>query len=88
MLRRVNMLIDCDTCVVRGPACGDCVMSVLLAAPPTGVDLDDSERRALDALAGAGMVPQLRLVRPPGALPAAVAPPRTGATQRRGQRAG
>lgn len=59
------MLIDCDTCVVRGPACGDCVMSVMLGAPPTGVNLDETERRALDALAGAGMVPQLRLVSPP-----------------------
>jgi hypothetical protein len=82
------MLIDCDTCVVRGPACGDCVMSVLLAAPPTGIDLDDSERRALDALAGAGMVPQLRLVRPQGALPAAVAQSGAGTTERRGRRAG
>jgi hypothetical protein len=68
--RRVNMLIDCDTCVVRGPACGDCVISVLLGAPPAGVDLDDAERRALAVLAGAGMVPQLRLVRPGDPVPA------------------
>jgi hypothetical protein len=71
------MLIDCDTCVVRGPACGDCVMSVMLGAPPTGVNLDETERRALDALAGAGMVPQLRLVSPPrGAAPGGVRPGR------------
>lgn len=25
--------IDCDTCSVRGPACGDCVVSVLLGLP-------------------------------------------------------
>jgi hypothetical protein len=56
------MLIDCDTCTVRGLACGDCVVSVLLGAPPSGVELDDTERRALTALADAGMVPQLRLV--------------------------
>jgi hypothetical protein len=60
------MLIDCDTCVVRGPACGDCVVSVMLGAPPAGVNLDETERRALDALASAGMVPQLRLVSPVG----------------------
>jgi hypothetical protein len=82
------MLIDCDTCVVRGPACGDCVMSVLLAAPPTGVDLDDSERRALDALAHAGMVPQLRLVSPAGGPAALAAQAGAGATQRRGRKAG
>ncbi|HEV7825721.1 MAG TPA: hypothetical protein VGP02_12530 [Mycobacteriales bacterium] len=56
------MLIDCDSCAVRGPACGDCVVSVLLGAPPTGVELDDAERQALRHLAEAGMVPRLRLV--------------------------
>jgi hypothetical protein len=29
------MLIDCDACAVRGPACGDCVVSVLLSGPAT-----------------------------------------------------
>jgi hypothetical protein len=57
------VLIDCDSCAVRGPACGDCVVSVLLGAPPTGVELDDTERQALLNLADAGMVPRLRLVR-------------------------
>jgi len=56
------MLIDCDGCVVRGAACGDCVVSVVLGAPPGGVELDESERRALSVLADAGMVPRLRLV--------------------------
>jgi hypothetical protein len=28
------VLIDCDTCTVRGPGCDDCVVSVLLGAPP------------------------------------------------------
>lgn len=28
------MLIDCDTCTVRGEGCGDCVVTVLLGAPP------------------------------------------------------
>ncbi|GAA3625992.1 hypothetical protein GCM10022223_49000 [Kineosporia mesophila] len=31
------MLIDCDACAVRGPACRDCVVSVLLGAPAAPV---------------------------------------------------
>lgn len=63
------MLIDCDSCRVRGPACGDCVVMVLLGAPPEGVRLDPEECDALDVLAAAGLVPPLRLVvlGPPGA---------------------
>jgi hypothetical protein len=56
------MLIDCDTCAVRGPACGDCVVTVLLGAPPAGVELDGAERAAIAVLAGSGLVPPLRLV--------------------------
>lgn len=56
------MVIDCDGCAVRGLACGDCVVTVLLGAPPDGVQLDDTERRALAALADGGLVPPLRLV--------------------------
>lgn len=58
------MLIDCDSCVARGPACGECVVSVLLGAPPGGVELDEVEARALDVLAAGGLVPRLRLVLP------------------------
>jgi len=58
------MLIDCDGCAVRGLACSDCVITVLLGAPPEGVRLDDTERRALAALADGGLVPPLRLVTP------------------------
>jgi hypothetical protein len=54
--------IDCDGCRARGPACGDCVVTVLLGAPPEGVELDDAERRAIEALAESGLVPPLRLV--------------------------
>lgn len=53
--------IDCDTCTVRGLSCQDCVVSVLLGAPPN-VELDAFEQRAIDILAGAGMVPRLRLI--------------------------
>ena len=59
--------IDCDTCVVRGLACGDCVVTVLLGPPPE-LTFDDDACRALDVLARGGLVPPLRLVQP-------VAPP-------------
>ena len=55
--------IDCDTCVVRGLACHDCVVTVLLGPPPE-LELDDDERRTLDVLAESGLVPPLRLVQP------------------------
>jgi hypothetical protein len=55
------MLIDCDTCVVRGKGCPDCVISVLLGMPGP-VELDDAEQTAIGRLAEAGLVPPLRLV--------------------------
>ncbi|WP_341770996.1 hypothetical protein [Actinocrispum wychmicini] len=36
-------------------------MSVLLGAPPS-IELDSSEQRAINVLAGAGLVPKLRLI--------------------------
>jgi hypothetical protein len=86
------MLIDCDACAVRGPACGDCVVSVLLAGPavhahdgePPGAqeehgtaELDAAERAAIAVLAGCGLVPPLRLV--PSEAPNAGASRRSGA---------
>jgi hypothetical protein len=56
------VIIDCDSCEVRGLACGDCVVSALLGGPPG--ELDDGERSAIAALAGSGLVPPLRLVLP------------------------
>ena len=57
------MIIDCDSCTVRGPAaCGDCVVTALLGGTPQ--ELDDGEREALEVLAGSGLVPPLRLVLP------------------------
>ena len=52
------MIIDCDTCTVRGDACGDCVVAVLLGAPPA---LTDEEQRAIEVLAASGLIPPLRL---------------------------
>jgi hypothetical protein len=65
----MSVEIDCDTCAVRGLACSDCVVTVLLGPPPE-LSFDDDEQRALDVLAGSGLVPPLRMVRPvagPGA---------------------
>lgn len=56
------MQIDCDTCAVRGPACGGCVVTVLLGSTPDGVEWDDTERAALGVLADSGLVPPLRMV--------------------------
>lgn len=56
------MLIDCDTCAVRGDSCAQCVVTVLLDAPSTPMELDAVERAALRRLAGAGLVPPLRHV--------------------------
>jgi hypothetical protein len=66
--------VDCDTCAARGPACGDCVVSVLLGAPAGVVDLDRDEQAALEVLADSGLVPPLRLIQ--GARPVrSVQPP-------------
>ena len=49
--------IDCDTCVVRGLACHDCVVTVLLGPPPE-LAFDDDESRALEVLAAHGLKAQ------------------------------
>jgi hypothetical protein len=56
------MHIDCDHCAVKGPACGGCVVTVLLGCTPDGVEWDETERAALGVLADSGLVPPLRLV--------------------------
>ena len=54
-----SVKIDCDDCAVRGAACDDCVVSVLIGTPDS---LRDDECAALEALAEAGLAPRLRLV--------------------------
>ena len=63
MVQDMTTRIDCDTCVVRGLACHDCVVTVLLGPPPE-LTMDDDELSALEVLADSGLVPPLRLVRP------------------------
>ena len=57
---RSPMVIDCDTCTAAGPACGDCVVSLLLGPP----ELSAEHERAVGVLAQTGLIPPLRLVRP------------------------
>lgn len=59
----MSVHIDCDNCLVRGLACHDCVVSVLLGPPPE-LCLEDEERAAFAVLADSGLVPPLRLVTP------------------------
>lgn len=56
------MLIDCETCIAPETSCAECVVTVLLRRPSHSIDLDDDEQAALGSLAGAGLVPPLRLV--------------------------
>jgi hypothetical protein len=75
------MHIDCDTCEVKGLACGDCVVTYLLGSAPDvmggvpgvggvgPIELDHEERAALAVLAASGLVPPLRLVQSGRQLP-------------------
>ena len=59
------VLIDCDACVMKGPGCQDCVVTVVLGFSEErsgSLRIDDDEKAALDALAESGLVPPLRLV--------------------------
>ncbi|MEE9963993.1 MAG: hypothetical protein K4304_02735 [Propionicimonas sp.] len=59
----MNILhVDCGTCRVRGDACAECVISVLLGPITDEVKLDEQEQAALAAMADSGLVPPLRLV--------------------------
>lgn len=61
-----DVIIDCDRCEMRDIACGECVVTVLLGAPPA-VEIDETEQAAIAALADGGLVPPLRLVLPDAA---------------------
>ena len=52
------MIIDCEGCVMRDRACGDCVVTFLLG-PVEGIGSE--ERAALAVLADGGLVPPLRM---------------------------
>lgn len=48
------MLIDCDTCAVRGAACSGCLVNALIEAPTPVAGLTGAETRAIEAFARAG----------------------------------
>lgn len=58
----LEMVIDCETCIMRDIACSDCVVSVLLGPV---AELVPPERTAIAVLANGGLVPPLRMA-PPG----------------------
>ena len=69
------MLIDCDTCTARGTGCADCVVTVLLGAPPGWRSADPvvvpMSGRASPAAGGEADVDisaEDVVVRPPGAV--------------------
>lgn len=81
------MIIDCDTCEVRGKACGDCVVSFLTIPVRAGASAPSNERRvvmdadqeaAVDALVAGGLVPPLRLVHGIDSVPATTPGQRVG----------
>ena len=59
----MSVRVDCNECLMRNVACGDCVVTLLLG-PPDDLVIDAEEARALTALADGGLVPPLRLVTP------------------------
>ena len=64
------MLIDCDTCTARGTGCADCVVTVLLGAPPgwQGVDpvvVPMTARPATPSMPGAAPLSAEDVVVPP-----------------------
>jgi hypothetical protein len=67
----MDMIIDCDTCEVRGKECGDCIVTFLTIpvrgqrTEPRGADvvtMDDAQAAAVTAMSDGGLVPPLRLV--------------------------
>ncbi|WP_239308047.1 MULTISPECIES: hypothetical protein [unclassified Frankia] len=67
------MLIDCGTCAVRGDACGDCALHVLLGSDPAA-GWDETELRALALLADAGLLARMT----PWPRPVPLTPPPAG----------
>ena len=59
----LTMIINCQTCVMRDIACGECVVSVLLDIKPTNgknAEFTKNDEAAINLLATAGLVPPLR----------------------------
>ncbi|MFD2763275.1 hypothetical protein [Micromonospora eburnea] len=48
------MLIDCDTCGIRGAGCSGCLVTALLDVDSPVARLDAAEHRAIEVFARAG----------------------------------
>ncbi len=59
------MLIDCDTCTARGTGCADCVVTVLLGAPP-GWQSSDPVVVPMTGRARSGPAAEDVVIPPPG----------------------
>lgn len=58
------MLIDCDQCQMQGTDhCRDCIVTAMLEPREAGLAtvIDAAEERALRAMAGVGLVPEIRM---------------------------
>ena len=61
------MIIDCSECAMQHTmACRDCVVAHLLHDLAGPIEVDESRAEALEVLADAGLVPELRLIRRTG----------------------
>jgi hypothetical protein len=56
-----TITFSCSQCLLQGPACADCVVS-LFCDTADEVVLTSADQQALQALAGGSLVPPLRLV--------------------------
>lgn len=59
------MLIDCGRCTVRGAACAECVVGVLLDSPAGIGGLTADERRAIEVFDQAGFEVEVLEAPPP-----------------------
>ena len=50
------MIVDCQTCPVRGQRCEDCVVTALFIPGSSEVPLDATETRAVSAFVRAGLM--------------------------------
>jgi hypothetical protein len=59
------MLIDCDSCVVRGTACATCPVTVLLDPTRPEGDLTGAEQRAIEVFERGGFTVEVLTPPPP-----------------------
>ena len=53
------MLVDCDTCAIRGAGCAGCAVYALFTTPPEIERLTPDEIQAIEVLARAGLDPEI-----------------------------